>query len=403
MKFSILIFFIFISTAFANPLQDAINNSKAYSTIKLSNGTYIGNIIINKPLTIVGKNDNVIIKGDNIGSVITIKSSDVILKNLTITNSGDRMDSIDAAISINNASRCEISNCKLLENLYGIDMVMVKNSIIKNNYINSKELEISLRGNALKIYYSHHNLFQNNKIENSRDVTLNYSHHNIFKDNTFTNNRFATHLSLSNNNKFISNKYLYNSVSIMVMGAKDTNITNNLIQSSKGASGIGIVISGVSNFHLTHNKIKFNAKAIYIDGKEKAKGMKRYITHNEISYNKEAFHFHVSIKDNTITHNKIFGNIDDVVKDIEGNFSDSNIVEYNYWDRYAGFDRDNDGIGDTPYQVYQYASQLWQYNHKIKFFYASPIITLLDFMTQLAPFIEPNLLLEDSHPIFQSF
>ena len=402
MKFFLLLF-IFISHIFASPLQDAINNAKAYSTIKLSNATYNGNIIINKPLNIIGKGDNVIIKGDGDGSVIKIRSSNVELKNLTITNSGSRMNTIDAAISIDKAKYCKIESCKLLDSLYGIDMVMTQHSIIKNNYITSKNFAISMRGNALKIYYSHHNLFKNNTIEKSRDITLNYSHNNLFDGNKFINNRFATHLSLSNGNTFINNIYKYNSVSILTMGAKDTNITNNIIQSSKGAAGIGVVIAGVSNFHLEHNKINFNAKAIYIDGKEKAKGMKRYINYNEISYNKEAIHFHATVKDNTITHNKIFGNIEDVVKDTKNSFAKSNVVEYNYWDRYMGFDKNNDGMGDTPYKVYQYASQLWQYNHKLKFFYASPIMTLLDFMTQLAPFIEPNLILEDKKPIFQSF
>ncbi len=402
MRFLILTFFIFLSFTSANPLQDAIDRSNPYSTIKLSSGIYKGNITIDKPLTIVG-DDAVVIKGDLDGSVVKIKSSNVVLKNLTITDSGKRMDKIDSAISMQKVKNCIIQNCKLLNSLYGIDMVMVQNSTIEDNYITSKDLDLSLRGDALKIYYSHHNLFKNNTIKNSRDVTLNYSHNNTFEANKFTNNRFATHISLSNSNKFIANTYLYNSVSIMVMGAKDTEIVGNVIQSSKGASGIGVVISGVSNFHLTKNKIRFNAKGIYIDSKEKAKGMKRYIEYNEISYNKEAIHFHVAIKDNTITHNKIFGNIDDVVKDIAGTFSKSNIVKYNYWDRYVGFDTDNNGVGDTPHQVYQYSSQLWQYNHKVKFFYASPIMTLLDFMTQLAPFIEPNLLLEDKHPIYQSF
>ncbi|NPA58991.1 MAG: nitrous oxide reductase family maturation protein NosD [Epsilonproteobacteria bacterium] len=399
MKFLVFIC-IFISSAFSNSLQDAIDNAPPYSSIKLSEGIYVGNIFINKPLTIIGKKDTTI-KGSQNGSVITINSSNVTLKYLTITKSGSRMDRLDAGISIKNAKNLKILGCKLIDNLYGIDMVMVEDSIIKDNYITSKDLDISLKGNGLKIYYSHNNLFKNNTINKVRDVTLNYSNNNTFIGNTFTNNRYATHLSLSHNTKFIKNTYKYNSVSIMLMGAKDTNITDNTIESSKGAAGIGVVISGVSNFHLTHNKIRFNAKAIYIDAKEKAKGMKRYISHNTISHNKEAFHFHVAIKDNTITHNKIYANIDDVVKDIDGLFSKTNVVEYNYWDMYSGFDRNKDGIGDNPHQIYQYASQLWQYNHKIKFFYATPMMTLLDFLTQLAPFIEPKLLLVDSYPIYK--
>ena len=401
MKFYLLLL-IFISHSFANPLQEAINTAAPYSTLKLPSGTYKGNILINKPLTIIGKDKDVIIQGSSDGSVITITSSNVILKNLTITGSGSRMDKIDSAITIRKAKECEINSCKLLDSLYGIDMDMVSESIIVNNYITSKELDIALRGNALKMYYANNNLIQNNTIENSRDVTLDYSNHNLFKGNLFKGNRFATHLSLSNNNFFDSNTYLYNSVSLMVMGAKNTMVVYNTIKSSKGAAGIGVVINGVSNFRFEHNTLKFNAKGIYIDGQEKAKGMKRYINHNEISYNGEAIHFHAYIVDNKITHNKIFGNIDDIVKDIEGDFKPSNIVEYNYWDRYAGFDRDNDNVGDNSHQIYQYADQLWHYNNKVKFFYGSPIMSLMNFLSNLAPFVEPNLLLEDSKPTFIS-
>ena len=241
---------------------------------------------------------------------------------------------------------------------------------------------------------------KNNFIERSRDVTLSYSHHNLFKGNRFERNRFATHLSLSDNNTFEDNEYRYNSVSIMIMGAKNTKVINNAILSSNGAAGIGVMIGGVTNFTFEYNTLSFNAKGLYIDGQEKHRGMKRFINHNEISYNGEALHFHASIKENVITHNKIFGNIDDVVKDVSGNFGDSNVVEYNYWDRYAGFDSNKDGIGDNPHQVYQYADQLWHYNNKVKFFYGSPIMSLLNFLSNLAPFVEPNLIMEDSKPLF---
>jgi nitrous oxidase accessory protein len=182
------------------------------------------------------------------------------------------------------------------------------------------------------------------------------------------------------------------------MGAKDTNVSRNMIYSSNGAAGIGVMIGAVANFLFEKNSVRYNAKALYIDGKEKEKGIKRFIIDNEIAYNGEAFHFHATIKDNKIIKNRVYGNIEDVVKDVAGSFDTSNRVMYNYWDRYSGFDRDGDGIGDTPYEVYQYADKLWQYNHTIKFFYASPIMTLLNFLSQLAPFIEPNMIMKDSKP-----
>ncbi|WP_324170754.1 NosD domain-containing protein [Sulfurimonas sp.] len=277
------------------------------------------------------------------------------------------------------------------------------NSIISNNYISSKDKEISQRGNALKFYYSNNNLIQNNIVDKSRDVTFNYSNNNTIKNNTFINNRFALHLGNSHNNTIEKNSYKYNSVSIMLIGAKNTTVINNSIKSSKGAAGIGVMLNGVSGLNLKKNIIKFNAKGIYIDSKATEIGMKRDIQHNDISFNKEAIRFHLVIRNNTISNNKFVGNIDDIVKSTEGYRSDSNIVEYNYWDRYSGFDKNEDNIGDNPYSIYQYASQLWQYNNKIKFFYASPIMSLLDFLSKLAPFIEPILLLEDTKPLIKEY
>ncbi len=396
---NIILFFALFSSLYSNTLQETIDKSAPYSTLKLSSGIYLGKIIINKPITILGIENNVIIKGNNTGQIITVNSSNVILKNITITNSGNRMDNLDSAIVMTKVKNCQVSNCKILNSLYGIDMNMVQNSIISDNYITSKDNPISLKGDALKIWYSNNNIIKNNIIDNSRDITLTYSHNNKLINNTFTNNRFATHIYLSNNNLVQNNKYKYNSVSLMIMGSNSTKVVSNQIKSSKGAAGMGVVLTGALAFTFENNILSYNAKGIYIDSQSKEIGMQRYIKNNEISHNMEAIHFHQAIKNNTIINNKIFGNMEDIVKDVAGGFAPENKVEYNYWDRYEGFDRDGDNVGDTSHKVYQYADQLWHYNHKIKFFYGSPIMSLMNFLTNIAPFIEPNMLFEDKKPL----
>jgi len=398
----ILLSSLFYTMLCANILQDAINSASEGSVISLKRGVYKGNITINKALSIIGEEDGVIIEGERRASTIRIESPNVILKNLTITDSGNTMIGIDSAIQMYNVHDCRIIRCRLLNSLYGIDMAMVNNSIISDNYITSKENPISLKGDGIKAWYSNHNIIQNNTFDKVRDVTFTRSHSNIIKNNLFSDNRFALHVSLSDKNRIKNNTFKHNSTAIIIMGAKDTTLKNNLIQSSRGAAGIGLVIKGVSNFKLQHNTIRYNAKGIYIDSTNKERGMQRYITDNIIAYNKEAMHFHAVIKNNTIKNNRIYGNIEDIIKDIEGIPTNSNIIEYNYWDRYAGFDKNKDNIGDTPHRVYQYADQLWHYNNKIKFFYASPIMSLLNFLTAIAPFIEPVLLLEDTNPLIQA-
>ena len=396
-----LLLFSFVISSFANILQDVIDKAQPYSTLKLPSGIYSGRLVINKPITIIGKDRGVIIDGEQKGRIITITSSNVVLKNLTIRGGGSKMISLDSAIQLNKANHCEISHCRILDSLYGIDMIMSNHTLISDNYITSKKNSIEFRGNALKIWYSNHNIIRNNTIEYSRDSTLTYSNNNLIENNTFLNNRFAIHIGLSKKNSIKNNIFKYNSVGIMLMMAKDTTVTRNKILSAKGANGIGVVLKNTSNLLFKDNIVKYNALGIYIDTKQTEKGMQREFIHNTIAYNKEGIDFHNIIINNTIIKNNFYSNIDDVVKSAIKYNKKLNKVEYNYWDRYMGFDKNRDGIGDTSYKIYQYSNQLWQYNHKIKFFYASPIMVLIDFLMRLAPFVEPELIIEDKKTLIK--
>jgi nitrous oxidase accessory protein len=70
----------------------------------------------------------------------------------------------------------------------------------------------------------------------------------------------------------------------------------------------------------------------------------------------------------------------------------------NAWDDYEGFDRDSDGVGDTPYDVYAFADRIWQETPQATFFRNAPALELLDFLERLAPFASPELTLSDPRP-----
>ena len=398
-----LLFIITFTISFinANSLQKAIDNAQAGSVIKLSNGIYQGPIFINKPLSIIAKSNNTVIQGPNKESVITITSSNVTLKNLIIQGSGSRLDNLDSAIKISKANNIEVNGCTIKDTLFGMDISMMNNSKIMNNHIRSKDLPISLKGDAFRFFYSHNNIIENNEVYDSRDISFAYSNDNLFTKNHVENSRYGIHLQKSKNITIDNNHFKRNSVGMIVGGAQNSEVKNNTIQSGKGAAAIGVLVKGVSNFKFHDNIVSFNSKAFYIDAKHNEKNIKRFIQKNEIAYNKEAFHFHGAIKQNLIENNVIVGNIDDVVKSVRGNSTSKNIVRHNYWDQYAGFDSNNDNIGDSSYKVFQYADRLWHYNNKIKYFYAAPIISILNFILSIAPFIEPVVLLEDTQPLVQ--
>ena len=395
----VTVFFLSLFTFLnANALQDAIDSAPEGAILKLPAGVYKGGITINKPLTILGKEDGVIIDGEGKGTVIAIKSSYVTLKNLRVTNSGDLHHQLDAGITVADAKQCEISNCVIDDCLFGIDMQMVSNSIVSNNFITSKDFDLGLRGDGLRLWYSNDNLIKKNSLIKSRDMVVWYSHGNLIEENYGEYCRYSLHFMYAGKNFVRNNEYKFNSVGIFFMYSKDTIATGNVVKSSLGATGMGIGLKDVSNFTIKNNTVIYNAQGIYIDRSPFEPDTNNWIIGNKILYNSEALHFHSLSENNIIKENIIMGNIEDIVNDSRGSKTNENEIVGNYWDNYEGFDKDGDNIGDTPHKVYQYADQLWVYNPDVKFFYGSPVISLLNFLAKLAPFSKPLFLLEDQKP-----
>ncbi len=399
MKNYLIIASLLLSFLQASVLQDAINNAKPGAIIKLSSGVYEGNLEINKPLSIIGIEDNVIIKGEGKGTVITITSSYVTLKNLSINNSGDRHDTLNAAVKVSKAKQCEFSDLIIKDTLFGIDFQQVSNSIISNNYIESKDISLGLRGDGIRLWYSNDNIVKNNHLYKSRDMVIWYSHGNTIEGNRGEHGRYSLHFMYAGKNLVNNNHYKFNSVGIFFMYSKDTIATNNSVQSSLGNTGMGIGLKEVSNFIIKNNTFLYNARGMYIDRSPFDEGTINDISNNNILYNTEALHFHSICENNEIKNNNFSGNIEDIISNTRGAKIYLNTWDNNYWDNYQGFDSNKDNIGDNPHKIFQYADKLWLQYPELKYFYGSPIISMLNFLAKLAPFTEPIFLLEDKTPI----
>jgi len=373
--------------------------AKSGSKIELPKGVFKGPIIIDKPLVLTGIGKESIIENDGNGTVITIKSSHVTVENLTIRGSGHQRYSLDSGIRADEALHVEIKNCNFSRTLFGVVFHNTMDSKIINNTIKSyKQKVVDDRGDGIRLWGSHNNLIENNHLFKSRDISINRSNHNKIANNTLKNGRYGILINMSNNLTIISNKIYSNYVGIRCKGSKNLNIENNIIVKSHLSTGTGIMLEGGKNMHITHNTLTGHAQAFYISSSTAEIGMQRYIKYNRIINNNVAFHFRTTIKNNTIKHNNIIGNLEDVVKDTKAGRYLKNSIEMNYWDRYVGFDKNQDGISDIPYQVLIYTDKLWQFDRHLKFFYATPLLSVIDFFERLAPFSEPVLLLEDTKP-----
>jgi len=396
--FIIMIFFAGFILA-KSQLQEVIDKTPAYSKIELPNGVFQAPIFINKPLILKGSKYTVI-QGNTKGTLLHIKGSNITIENITFKKSGNQRYSLDSAIRIDGSSKIRVKNCKFQEVLFGVIFYDSFDSVIDNSTFKSyKEPIADNRGDSVRLWNCKNITIKDNNISNSRDISINRSQNITIKNNYEKNGRYGILINMSKNVNVERNKILSNYVGIMCEGSSDINITKNNIIKSHLSTGTGIMLSGGKNIHITLNKIKSHAQAIYVSTTLAELGMRRYIEFNDISNNNTAFHFYQTIKNNTIKNNNITNNLDDVVKDVRGGKYFENDIKLNFWDKNKGFDRNEDGISDTPYLVMIYADKLWQFNHKLKLFYGTPLLSIVDFIEKLAPFSEPVLLMKDTSPM----
>ncbi len=398
MRFIIILILFFSSLNAKNILQDVIDKADENSIINLPKGVYKGDIVITKPLTIIGHPDGSTIYGSGTSTVIKIKSSFVTLKNLIIRHSGEMHQNLDSAVTLDNVKYIEVIDCDIDDCLFGIDMQNVTNSKIIGNRIKSKDFDLGLRGDGLRLWYSNDNLIKGNHLIKTRDMVVWYSMGNIIEENFGEYGRYSLHFMYTGANIVRNNTYEHNSVGIFFMYSRDTIATGNIIKNSLGATGMGIGLKEASNFTITNNTVIYCAQGFYIDWSPFEYEMRNLIENNNILYNAEGMHFHAISLHNDIKNNNFVGNMENVVNDSKKTQISQNVWDGNYWDDYEGFDRDKDGIGDTPYQAYSYADKMWLYNPSVKFFYGSPVIAIIDFLAKLAPFSEPVLQLSDNNP-----
>lgn len=400
-KIALFICFAFIANAGATPLQDAIDSAPIGATLKLSAGIYKGNIVIEKPITILGKEDGVVIEGSLSQNVITIKSSSVKLENLKITKSGSRLDTMDAAIFVNSAQNVSIQKCVIEDSLYGIFMDNVSNSTILNNKISSNNQDMGLRGDAIRFWFSHNNIIKGNSFIKSRDIVLMRSDNNTLSENYIQEGRYAIFTQHSKDIIIESNIIKESAVAILLEGSHDINITKNTLAGRYGTqTNLGILFKGASNIRVEFNNIWQCNQALYIDNSSKMRDTKNFILDNKIAYNTRGLNFKNESVRNVIKRNELFGNMDNIMTDSYSGKSNKNDIESNYWDDYEGFDINKDNIGDSSYKKYLYLDQLWVSNPKLLFFYGSPVLSMLNFLLKVAPFMEPIFLAEDKKPIF---
>jgi nitrous oxidase accessory protein len=378
----------------AAPLQLFIDLTAPGKTLRLTPGTYAGPAVIDKPMVLDGLNE-VTIDGCGKGTVLTIKADGVTVRNCRIVGSGNSHDQVDAAIMVA-ADEALIENNKLEDVLFGVHISNGNRNILRSNNISSRPTPLSLRGDAVRLWYSRENLIENNGIHGARDMVLTNSPDNIIRGNHITGSRMGMELIYSSGTEVKGNHLDGNEHGIVGIYSDRLRIHHNRIEHQGHLQGSAIAVKASSGTVIENNGILDCAVGLTANSPTYPENI-LFIGNNTFAYNDVALYFYGEKGGHIIHDNVFFGNFRQVA--VTGPTSAlANDWSGNMWQDYTGFDRDGDGVGDTPYSVLLYSDRIWMDRPMAKFFRGSPMLEVVDFVERLAPLSRPWLILQDPRP-----
>lgn len=382
------------------PFQDLVDKAPAGSVLKPPPGVYAGPVVINKPLIIEGGGQVTIDAGDK-GTVMALNANNSVLRGLHLTGSGDSHDTDDSCLDVRGHNNV-IEDLKLDNCLFGFDFKQSNNNLIRGNTVRSKDRELGVRGDGLRLWYSHDNIVEKNQIIDSRDMVAWYSNKNVFRDNLGRRSRYSIHFMFANDNIVERNQFYDNAVGVYFMYTEGGAVRNNVISHATGATGMGIGFKEASGTVIENNEIIYCGIGIGSDLSPFQPESTIEIRGNRFAYNGIGILFNSETGGNNMVDNIFEGNLTQVTYGGRGdnNNNPRNFWQGNYWDDFQGFDRNGDGIGDQKHDLYAYADQIWMEMPVARFFRSSPVMELLDFLERLAPFSSPDLILRDEQPRF---
>lgn len=417
----LFLFAVYPSALFAKEHRITIDTDNPQTVIDLADpGEYIifsvgrhhVNLVINKPLTLIGE-PGAVLDGDNKGDVIRVRAPDVTIKDLQIENSGHDLTKMNAGIFVEpTANNILIENNKLDGNSFGIWLSKCKTPKVINNRIHGEVGRRSQdRGNGIHLSSVSKGQIKGNEVWETRDgIYIENSHNNTLEDNVLHDLRYGIHYMYSHSNDVIGNHSYNTRTGFALMQSSQLNVINN---TSERDRNYGILLNFITYSKVAHNRIiDVQEGAGYVTGGTGilgAEGKAIFVYNsqfNDIHNNLFAscdigIHLTAGSEDNKIYSNAFSGNRTQV-KYVANRPQDwSHNGRGNYWSDYLGWDLNADGIGDKQYEPNDAVDKLlWKYP-MARVLMNSPAVETLRWVQEQFPVLKPQGV-HDSAPLMFS-
>lgn len=381
-------------------VQEMIRQAPDGGTVMVPPGTYRGELVIDRPVRVVGVGRPVLDGGGN-GDIVTVRAAGAELRGFAVRGTGTDLDKENCAVRVL-VPRVVLEDNDLDDVLFGIDLHESPDSVIRNNRIGGKPLDIARRGDGLRLWRADRTLVEGNVIHDGRDAIIWYSTGVMVRGNRSFRCRYGFHLMYSNGVEVRDNDLTENSVGVYLMYSARLVLAGNRIVRNRGPSGYGIGLKEADDFRIEDNLLLGNCVGIYVDGSPFGTPESGRIRANTLAANDIGIAMLPAVRGNHVWGNSFIDNFEQVSIQGRGALRGNAFEEEergNYWSDYAGYDADGDGVGEADYDAKRLFESLVDRNPSLRMFLFSPAQQAIEFVARAIPAVRPEVKFADQYPL----
>lgn len=383
-----------ITIAAGEDVSARLRTLTAHSHVTLLPGNHAGPLVIDRPLTLRGPARVV---GPGTGSVILVAADDVTVEALELTGSGIDATRGDAGVVVL-GSRAHLIGLRIVETFLGVDFRASHQSELRDSTILGREEgPIGTHGDGVRLWESDDNLIIGNHLTHVRDMVAWYSERNRFEGNRVEHSRYGVHLMHANQNVLLGNSFIDDVVGAFVMYSSGVTIQDNLVLRADGPAGVGVGLKESDAITVAGNRLLACTVGLYLDSTPHRTDGYARIADNLIAYSHVGVRFQGIHRGASLSGNDMHEN--QVQVRVNGG-GQAKVIEFlgNRWSDYVGYDLDDDGVGDLPYQPRSLTRAVVARRPAAAWFDGTPAAALLDLLGEAFPMWSPPPLLTDPRP-----
>lgn len=366
----------------------AVAAAQPHDTVVVEAGVYAGEtVVVDRPLTILGR-PGAILDGEGQRGLLVIEADSVTVTGLTLRNTGLTFVDDRAALRVEDARFCRIEGNVVENALFGIYLANTGDCLVKDNVLTTSADRETKAGNGIHLWYSTRITIQDNRIRGHRDgIYFEFVEDSRVQGNLSENNlRYGLHFMFSDGCDYVGNTFRKNGAGVAVMYTKNVLMEGNDFDENRGGASFGLLLKEITDSRITGNRFRRNSVGIHAEGASRL-----VVTGNDFVANGWAIQVLANSDGSRFEANNFVANSFDVSTNSRRAYS---TFEGNYWDRYAGYDRNRDGVGDVPFRPVRLFSLVVEQNEPALVLQRSLLVALLDIAEQVLPVLTPENLVD---------